>query len=336
MKATTLFFTAPGQVEVRAADLPALAPDQVLVKTLCSALSAGSEGLIYRGQFAQGLPDAHDALSSGLCYPLAYGYACVGRVVELGQAVPRDWENRLVFAFQPHTSYFVTQPASLLPLPPGLAPEAAAFLPNTETAVNLVQDAAPLLGERVLVFGQGLIGLLTTALLAEFPLESLVTVDAFPRRRAASLALGVSAALDPFAPDFRAQVAAYLESGADLTLELSGAPAALNQAIESTAFSGRVVIGSWYGEKPMALNLGGSFHRSRIKLISSQVSSIAPELSARWDKARRFAVVWQALARIRPEQWITHRFPLEQADSAYRLLAENPQETLQILFEYPG
>jgi len=125
-----------------------------------------------------------------------------------------------------------------------------------------------------------------------------------------------------------------LKSGADLALELSGAPAALNDAIALTAFSGRIVIGSFYGEKRTELNLGGSFHRSRIKLISSQVSTIAPELSARWDKARRFDVAWNALQRIRPEKWITHRFPLEKAADAYCLLDENPQETIQVIFEY--
>jgi threonine dehydrogenase-like Zn-dependent dehydrogenase len=108
----------------------------------------------------------------------------------------------------------------------------------------------------------------------------------------------------------------------------------LNEAIELTAFSGRIVVGSWYGEKRGELNLGGSFHRSRIKLISSQVSTIAPELSGRWDKSRRFEVAWSALQRIRPEKWITHRFPLEKAAEAYHLLDENPQETIQVVFEY--
>ncbi len=333
MKAKTLYFIAPGQVEVRETALPALAPDQVLVESLFSAISPGTEMLVYRGQ-CPSLSEAHDGLSSQIQYPAAYGYACVGRVVELGKLVNRAWENRLVFAFQPHTSHFLADTRSLFPLPDSMPAETAAFLPNTETAVNLVQDAAPLLGERALVFGQGIVGLLTVALLAEFPLESLVSVEPFLCRRAASRALGVSAALDPGAPEFRAQAAALLTSGADLTLELSGAPAALNEAIALTAFSGRVVVGSWYGEKRSELNLGGSFHRSRIKLISSQVSTIAPELSARWDKARRFEVVWKALERLRPEKWITHRFPLEQAGDAYRLLDQNPQETIQIIIEY--
>jgi len=331
----TLFFTAPHQVQIRIDELPVPSAGQVLVETILSAISPGTEMLVYRGQFPNLTVDASiEALGGNFAYPLAYGYACVGRVLEVGRDVSAEWLGRLVFSFQPHTSHFSASPQALLPLPAGLSPENACFLPNTETAVNLVQDAAPILGERVLVLGQGIIGLLTAALLAEFPLESLVCVDLFPARRAASLALGASAALDPASPDFNTRATSLLKSGADLTIELSGAPAALNEAIALTAFSGRVVIGSWYGEKRAPIDLGGSFHRSRIKLISSQVSSIAPELSARWDKARRFEVAWSAIQRLHPEKWITHRFSLPEAPQAYRLLDEKPGEAIQVIFQY--
>jgi threonine dehydrogenase-like Zn-dependent dehydrogenase len=290
--------------------------------------------LVYRGQFPQGLGDANDALSSDLSYPTPYGYACVGRVVKISKEMRHRWLDRLVFGFQPHTSHFIAGPDELLPLPAGMAPEMGCFLPNMETAVNLVQDAAPLLGERALVFGQGIVGLLTAALLAEFPLATLVTCDCYPLRREASLSLGVTATLDPNAIDCIKRLRELFPSGADLSLELSGAPSALNDAIALTGFGGRVVIGSWYGEKKAALDLGGAFHRSRIQLVSSQVSTIAPGLRGRWDKARRFGVAWEALKRIQPEKWITHRFTLEQAQDAYRLLDENPQETIQVIIQY--
>jgi threonine dehydrogenase-like Zn-dependent dehydrogenase len=203
-----------------------------------------------------------------------------------------------------------------------------------ETAVNLVQDAAPILGEQTLVFGQGIVGLLTTALLAEFPLASLVTCDCYPLRREASLSLGVTAVFDPYAEDFRKRTRELLPSGADLAIELSGSPAALDDAIALTGYSGRVVVGSWYGQKKAALDLGGTFHRSRIQLISSQVSTIAPGLRGRWDKARRFGVAWEALRRIQPAKWITHRYPLDEAKEAYRLLDLSPEETIQVIFGY--
>ncbi|MBI5823593.1 MAG: zinc-binding alcohol dehydrogenase [Chloroflexi bacterium] len=328
-KARTLFFTAPKQVEIRETILPPLKDDEILVETICSAISAGTEMLVYRGQFPH-LADSHDAFSSDLNYPLAYGYACVGRVVELGKMVNGGWLNELVFAFQPHTSHFILHHSSLILLPEGLAPENACFLPNMETAVNLVQDGAPILGERVLVLGQGVVGLLTASLLSEFPLENLVTVDRFELRQKALQVEGE-----------RSKVKSLLvqdlqPSTFDLVFELSGSPSALNDAIELTAFSGRVVIGSWYGQKRAEIDLGGAFHRSRIRLISSQVSTISPELSGRWDKPRRFEVAWEALKRIQPEKWITHHFPIEEASKAYQLLDENPQETIQVVFNFAG
>jgi 2-desacetyl-2-hydroxyethyl bacteriochlorophyllide A dehydrogenase len=330
----TVYFTAPRQIEIRTESLAAPADGEVLVETICSAISAGTEMLVYRGQFARGLADAHDALSSRIDYPVAYGYACVGAVKETGKHVDPAWRDKLVFAFQPHTTHFVLPAAALIPLPENISPKTACFLPNMETAVNLIQDAAPIIGERVMVFGQGIVGLLTTALLMEFPLAARLVADRYPLRRAAALALGVTAAFDPEADGFHDEARILLERGADLSFELSGHPAALNDALALTGFSGRVVVGSWYGEKQAALNLGGAFHRSRIKLISSQVSTIAPELGARWDKARRFGVAWDALQRIQPQRWITQRFPIEQAADAYRLLDEHPQETIQILLSY--
>ena len=164
--------------------LPILKENEVLVETICSAISAGTEMLVYRGQFPH-LTDVHDNVSSDLNYPLPYGYACAGRVVEAGKFVNREMVNKLVFAFQPHASHFIARADSLITIPDFLSPETACFLPNTETAVNLVQDGAPILGERVLVLGQGVVGLLTASLLSEFPLESLVTVDNFELRRKA-------------------------------------------------------------------------------------------------------------------------------------------------------
>ena len=231
MQARTLFFTAPGKVETRQAVLPPLTPGQVLVETICSAISPGSEMLVYRGQFPKGLADSHDLLSSELKYPASYGYACVGRVVRISKEMRRRWLGRLVFAFKPHTSHFIAAPDELFSVPDGMSPETACFLPNMETAVNLVQDAAPILGEKALVFGQGIVGLLTSALLAEFPLASLVTCDCYPLRRETSLSLDVSAAFDPNVTDFYAQARKFLPNGADLSIELSGAPAALNDAI---------------------------------------------------------------------------------------------------------
>jgi 2-desacetyl-2-hydroxyethyl bacteriochlorophyllide A dehydrogenase len=334
MKTRSLYFTGPNHIEVRESTLPAPGKDQVLVETICSAISAGTEMLIYRGQFPRALVDSHDRVSNNLHYPLVYGYAVAGKVRDIGKAVNREWMDREVFAFQPHTSHFIATPDDLIPIPAAFPPESACLLPNMETAVNLVQDAAPILGENALVLGQGIVGLLTSSLLNEFPLESLITADPYELRRKASLEIGVTASLDPSKPDFHEKVKHLLLQGADLTIELSGSPSALNEAIRHTRFSGRVVIGSWYGDKNASIDLGGRFHRARIKLISSQVSTIAPELGSRWDKRRRFEVAWEALNRIQPGKWITHRYPLEDAVKAYTLLDQTPQDAIQIMIDY--
>lgn len=331
MQRRTLTITAPHRVELRTETLPPLQAGEALVETLCSAISAGTELLIYRGEFPEHLEDLHDRFSSGVSYPWACGYACIGRVVATGAQVDPSWHGRMVFSFQPHCTHFIALPDALIPLPEGHTEESACFLPNMETAVNLVQDAAPILGERVLVLGQGVIGLLTASLLGEFPLQTLVSADKYPLRRQASPA---PHSLDPAAADFRLQARARLGEGADLTFEVSGHPAALDDAIALTRFTGRVIIGSWYGQKRLPLDLGGTFHRSRLRLISSQVSSIAPELSARWDKPRRFEAAWQALLRLRPEKWITHRFPIQQAAQAFELLDASPADALQVIFQY--
>ena len=335
MKRKTLYFTAPRQVELREESLPELGADEVLVETHCSAISAGTEMLVYQGRFPRDIEtdSVISSLRGSLEYPLAYGYACVGVIKETGSQLEKSLRDQFVFAFQPHTSHFTANLDSLFFLPDSLSPETACFFPNMETAVNLVQDAAPMFGEGVLVLGQGVVGLLTASLLNEFPLEVLVTADCFELRRNSS-PVPKHQSLDPYAPNFHKEARKLLGGSADLTFELSGRPETLNDALAITGYSGRIVIGSWYGEKRAEIDLGGAFHRSRIKLISSQVSTVGPELSGRWNKARRFNTAWKALERVRPEKWVTHRAALDEAKQAYQLLDENPQETIQVLITY--
>jgi len=172
-------------------------------------------------------------------------------------------------------------------------------------------------------------------------LAKLITLDSYPLRREKSLDLGAHASLDPAAPDFRQSLRELLEAkgtydGADLVFELSGNPQALDQAISATGFGGRVVIGSWYGEKPVQLNLGGRFHRSRIKMISSQVSTVDPKIRGRWDKSRRLQVALRMIGKVKPASLITHRFSIDQAAEAYELLDRHAEEAIQVIFTYPN
>jgi len=341
MERQALYFTAPRQVALERETLPSPSFGQILVQTIISAISPGTELLIYRGLAPADLEkdETISALAGDFAFPLKYGYAIVGRVLEVGRGVAPGWEDRLVFAFHPHESHFLATPDELLRLPDGLTPEDAVFFPNMETAVTFLLDGQPLMGEQVAVFGQGIVGLLLTALLSRWPLSSLVTLDLYPKRRLLSEELGAHVTLDPSQPEAIERLCTHLQvngpyPGADLCYEISGNPAALDQAIAATGFSGRVVIGSWYGLKRSDLNLGGRFHRSRVRLIGSQVSSIAPELTGRWNKTRRYHSTWQMLAQVQPARFITQRFPIGQAAQAYDLIDRHPEDVIQVILTY--
>jgi 2-desacetyl-2-hydroxyethyl bacteriochlorophyllide A dehydrogenase len=329
-----LYFSAPYTVDIRDQDLQDPGPGELLVQTSFSAISPGTELMIYRGQAPEELSadESITALTGSLNFPLKYGYAAVGQVVDAGKGFNQDWIGKNVFSFQPHQTHFIATPEEVFLLPPDISLQAAVFLPNMETAVNLVMDGRPMIGERVAVFGQGIIGLLTTALLDRFPLKDLITLDLFSNRRVASREAGATQSFDPDGDD--CQLSVRGTDGIDLAYEISGSPNALDQAIAVTGFGGRVVIGSWYGEKPANLNLGGAFHRSRIQLIASQVSTIKPSLLGRWDKSRRFDLTWDLIRKVKPERWITHELPFLEASKGYDLLDRHPEEAIQVLFNY--
>ena len=335
-RSLSLRFLSPYRLEVKEEKLPAPETGEVLVRASVSAISPGTEMLVYRGEFPQDIStdSSIPELASQFSYPLKYGYSMVGVVLEVGKSVDRSWLGRRVFAFHPHQSLFLARPSELIPVPEGLSDEQAVLLPNTETAVNFVMDGKPLIGERVLVVGQGIVGLLTAALLARFPLESLVTLDRFPLRRNASQQVGAHYCLDPQDEGLTGKVSEILLAGADLTFELSGSPHALDLALRFTGFEGRVIMGSWYGIKRSNLDLGGRFHRSRIRLVSSQVSTLASEFSGRWTKERRFDVAWQMLAFIQTKHLITHRFPILEAEKAYTLIDQHPEQAIQVILAY--
>jgi 2-desacetyl-2-hydroxyethyl bacteriochlorophyllide A dehydrogenase len=336
-----VWITGPRQVALREEEVPAPGPGELVVATEVSAISAGSELLVYRGLVPEGMAlDATiPALSGTATFPLRYGYAAVGRVRALGPGVAGDWLGRRVLAFHPHASRFVAAADEVTPIPDGMSAETAALLPTMETAVTLVMDGQPAIGERVVLFGQGIVGLLTTSLLARLPLAGLVTLDRHPLRRRASSALGAAASLDPGAPETAARLAALLAdddgpAGADLVYELSGKGTALDAALDVAGFGARVVVGSWYGREPVALQLGGRFHRSRVRLLASQVSTLAAEHGARWTKRRRMRTALAALARLPLEPLISHRLPVARAAEAYALLDERPEEAIQVLLTY--
>jgi 2-desacetyl-2-hydroxyethyl bacteriochlorophyllide A dehydrogenase len=337
MKNRSLFFSAPGSVQVKEEDIPEPGGGELLVGTVMSAISAGTEMLFFHDLVEKEtiLDTNIDCLSGSFDYPFKYGYSAVGEVLSVGQNVPRIWEGQLVFSFHPHESHFVCGLDEIIPIPDSLTVEDAIFLPSMETALSLVMDGRPLLGENVIVLGQGVIGLLTTSLLSRMPLQSLITLDKYRLRRDMSIMMGADISLDADLPISRLLVESGLgEEKADLTFELSGNPEAMNHALQMTGFEGRIIIGSWYGRKKADLALGESFHRNRLKVMSSQVSNIQPALSGRWDKRRRFTLAWEFIDAVNPSTLITHKFDIGEAQEAYDMIDGDKDKLMQVVFTY--
>jgi 2-desacetyl-2-hydroxyethyl bacteriochlorophyllide A dehydrogenase len=325
-----LYFTSPYQISVVEQPVPSPREDEVLVKNQWSAISAGTEMLLLKGLMPNDLEldENIPALKQQLKYPFKYGYCAVGKIMEVGSHHLNHLLDKWVFVFNPHESYFCVHRDQIILLPDNISPMKALLIPSMETAVNLLLDGNPLIGEKVVILGLGIIGLLTTLLLRQFPLATLVASDLHPKRRELGHKLGADLVTDGV-QDLRLGCGEI-----DLVYELTGNPDALNSAINYVGFEGRIVLGSWYGKKDCAINLGGKFHRNRIKIISSQVSTLASELRGRWDKARRLNLVFKMLEKIDSASFISHQFPVEKANDAYQLILNKPEECLLVTFNY--
>jgi 2-desacetyl-2-hydroxyethyl bacteriochlorophyllide A dehydrogenase len=336
MRANALIHVAERQVECREVALAAPDKGEVLIKSRFSAISAGTEAMIFSGAFPENtaLDACIKSLPGDFAYPFSYGYALVGEVSATGPGMDQGLIGKTLFAFHPHQDWAVVPLAACLRIPDGVPPEAALFLPQLETALNLVMDGAPLIGERVLVFGQGVVGLLTGALLAKFPLARLVAAEPLAWRRDLAKHWGIAETVNPADVG---QWQALLDGldGADLVFELSGDMAALNRAIEVSGFEARIVVGSWYGARSQPLDLGGRFHRNRLRFISSQVSTLDPVLTGRWDKRRRFDLAWRMAQQLEPQRLISRSFSLAQCQLAFETVCSRRDGVMQVIFEYP-
>lgn len=331
--ARKLVFSDVRDVRLDSVSTEELGPNDVIVETTVSAISPGTELLLYHGEVPEQMAadETLETLDGDLSYPTTYGYAAVGDVVKAGKEATDRVDER-VFAFHPHQNRFCVDSDNLISIPDGLDDETASLLPTAETATNFLLDGSPRVGERVVVFGAGVIGLCTIQLLANFPISELVVIEPIPGRRELARTFGADRALDPSACDNIFND--HDPPGADLVYEVSGQPAALNAAIDVVGYDGRIIVGSWYGNKPTELELGGDFHRDRITLTSSQVSTINPDLRGRWNTDRRLSVAIDQLNAIDVDALITDRVSFDDASSAYRRLTEVPESTLQVLLTY--
>ncbi len=312
MRALRLLFVGPGQVALTPVDLPEPGPGRLLVRTRYSGISTGTELLGYRGLLDPDLAidERIGSLGGTFRYPFPYGYSCVGEVEQsAGSVVP----GTLVFAFHPHQDRFVVGEDDVVVLPPGTDPRAATLFPYVETGLQLRLDAGSVAEETVVVLGLGVVGVLTALLLQRAGATVLAAEPSADRRELAA-SLGIPAVRPEELP------ARLPSDGVPLVLELSGSPTALAGALDLLAHEGTALVGSWYGRQTVELPLGSAFHRRRLTIRSSQVSTIPAALSGRWDVDRRRWVAVALLGELPLAALATTEFPFEDAAAAYRAL----------------
>ena len=309
MTARALWVVAPGEVALRDTPLPPLGPDDLLVRMLASGISRGTERLVLHhrvpeNQYATMRAPLQEGDFGG---PVKYGYCAVGMVEEGALA------GRRVFALAPHQERFVA-PIGLCAVLPDALPTARAVLgANMETALNILWDAQPLPGERALVVGAGVVGLLSAYLLARIPGIEVVVTDRDLSRAGIVEALGASFAAPADVPDER-----------ELTIHASASEAGLVLALDRAGFEGRIIEASWFGATRPALPLGENFHQKRLRLISTQVGSVATAMRGRRSHAERMALALRLLCDARLDALLETPVPFDALATCYAALLDQP------------
>jgi threonine dehydrogenase-like Zn-dependent dehydrogenase len=272
----------PGCGEIRVVELPEPGPGEVLVRTLLSGISRGTETLVFRG----GVPPEHRSRmrapfqDGDFPGPVKYGYLNVGGV-EKG---PAELRGRTVFCLYPHQTAYVVPAGAVSVVPEDVPPARAVLAGTVETAINALWDAAPAVGDRAAVVGGGMVGCCVARLLSRYPGVRVTLVDVDSSRVPVAAALGVDFALPDDAPE-----------GLDLVVHTSATSEGLQSAIDLLAAEGTVIDLSWYGNTEVRLSLGGAFHDRRLSIRSSQVGSVAPARAARRTPADRLALALELL-----------------------------------------
>jgi threonine dehydrogenase-like Zn-dependent dehydrogenase len=318
--ARAFWLRAPGQGEIRTVELPDPGPDDVVVRTLYSGVSRGTETVVFRG----GVPASQHAAMRApfqegeFPAPVKYGYLAVG-VVEHG---PSPLLGRTVFCLHPHQTRFVVPASAVTPVPESVPAARAVLAGTVETAVNALWDAAPLVGDRIAVVGGGMVGCSVAALLAGIPGVRVELVDTDPERAAVAAALGVGFA----APDDAA-------GGCDLVVHASATEAGLARSLELLAPEGEVIELSWYGDRAVRLPLGEAFHPRRLTVRSSQVGTVSPR-RARRSYAERMALAVGLLADPRFDALVTAEYPFDELPSVLPRLADGSLVALCVRLRY--
>ena len=318
--ARAFWLTAKGRGVLRREAVPDPAPDWCVVRTMYSAVSPGTERLVASGRVPAAVRDEMRCPYMGgrFPFPVKYGYSLVGEVAE----GPMGIGGRKVHLLHPHQDICVVRTEDVHPLPDGLPAARATLASNLETAVTAVWDAGVMIGERALIVGFGVIGSLVARVLGLGPAVELDIAEKRADRRRLAEKMGFRAAPAPDAKPY------------DLAFDTSGTAAGLQTALNSVGLEGRVVAVSWLGAGPARIDLGGSFHSRRKRIISSQVSRVPAALGPRWDAARRTALVFRLLERPEFDLHIGPAVPFARLPRAFPALIRPTSGGLSPLIVY--
>jgi 2-desacetyl-2-hydroxyethyl bacteriochlorophyllide A dehydrogenase len=335
-------FRAPREVAVIEYEERAPDPGEVLLRTLYSGISAGTELTAYRGSnpYVTKHWDAERRLFAGGAtfeYPLDdWGYEQVGEVVELGDGASRLRAGDRVWGIWGHRSSAVVAEDAVAERVLGdLPPLCGVFARIGAVALNAILDADVHVGETVAVFGLGVPGLIATQL-ARLSGAEVIAVDGIPRRLELAATFGATPIDAGATSAGEAVKKATAGRGADVTIDLTGSSAALHEAIRGAAYASRVVVAAFLQGAADELRLGEEFHHNRIELVSSQISSVHPRLSRRWDVLRleRTVLELRRQGRLELEPLVTRVEPVERAPELFRLLDERPEDDVQVVLEF--
>jgi 2-desacetyl-2-hydroxyethyl bacteriochlorophyllide A dehydrogenase len=298
----------------------------VLARAIASGVSQGTELLLFRGEVPSPFDPSLGA-DAAPTFPRRYGYAWVGEVVALGEGVRTPSIGARVFALASHGDVHALTAADLRVIDPSIPPTRAVLAANLETAVTCVWDSGASIGDEVVVLGGGMVGLLATWVLTASGARVRL-VEPSPRRRELGRILGAVAAISPNE--------AVPRGDADVVVEATGDPRALDSAILYAGREANVVVASFYGSRVFPIHLGAEFHRRRLVLRASQVSTIPSSRAPRWDTRRRFEVVHRLLQDPRLDALIDEPAAFDDAERVYARLDASPGETAQTVFDYQG
>jgi len=320
-------------------------PGEILVETLYSGISAGTDLTQYRGtnpQFEKRYDPEyhlffrHDAEAEP-AFPRKVGYENVGRVVAVGRDVTAFSEGDLVFSCEAHITRFKSNPSLSFLLPEGLPPRNGLYFALLAVAYNAILDAGILPGETVAIFGMGVIGQLTVQMARQAGAGKVIAVDLIESRLQKARISGADELVNPSVTDDVARHVRDLTGrrGPDVVVDASGSTLALNEAIRTARVQGRVIVVSFLVGEAKGLYLGEEFHHNRIRIISSQASGVNPLLHPRWDHQRKLTATMAMLPKLKLEHLLTHEFRFQDAAKAFELLDAAPQEALQVVLTYP-